>query len=106
VGSELRSPLDDVFAIQTDIAKAIAVQLQGEALTSGESRDWTASDDHLIAYDRYLRAKKARGSTNGPHPGDMREVTRLLDQAVSVRSNILLAYCELARAHALCLPSW
>ena len=33
-------------------------------------------------------------------PGDMREVIRLLDQAVAYDPTFLLAYCELARAHA------
>jgi len=93
-------PLDDVFAIQTDIAKAIAVQLQAKLSPAEKAAIGQPPTTNLIAYDRYLRAKKLGAVQTGRIPGDMREVTRLLDQAVAYDPIFLLAYCELARAHA------
>src|SRR5882724_5087434 len=93
-------PLDDVFAIQTDIAKAIAIQLQAKLSPAEKAAIGQPPTTNLIAYDRYLRAKKLGAVQTGRIPGDMREVTRLLDQAVAYDPIFLLAYCELARAHA------
>src|SRR6266446_8244119 len=51
-------PLDDVFAIQSDIAKAIAGQLQAKLSPAEKSAIEQPPTTNLIAYDRYLRAKK------------------------------------------------
>jgi serine/threonine protein kinase/Tfp pilus assembly protein PilF len=93
-------PLGDVFAIQSDIAKAIASQLKTKLSPVEKSAIEQPPTGNLIAYDRYLRARKV-GATQTSHvPGEMREVTRLLDQAVAYDPTFTLAYCELARAHA------
>jgi serine/threonine protein kinase/tetratricopeptide (TPR) repeat protein len=93
-------PLDDVFAIQTEIAKAIAGQLQAKLSPAEKSAIEQPPTTNLIAYDRYLRAKKIRAVQTARVPADMREETRLLNQAVAYDSTFLLAYCELAQAHA------
>jgi TolB-like protein/tRNA A-37 threonylcarbamoyl transferase component Bud32/Flp pilus assembly protein TadD len=93
-------PLDDVFAIQSDIAKAIAGQLQAKLSPMEKSAIEQPPTKNLIAYDRYLRAKKVRAVQTARVPADMREETRLLDQSVAYDSTFLLAYCELAQAHA------
>jgi TolB-like protein/Flp pilus assembly protein TadD len=93
-------PLDDVFAIQTDIAKAIAVQLKAKLSPAEKTAIEQPPTTNLIAYDRYLRANKLGRVQTGRVPGEAREVTRLLDQAVAYDPTFLLAYCELARAHA------
>jgi serine/threonine protein kinase/tetratricopeptide (TPR) repeat protein len=93
-------PLDDVFAIQSDIAKAIAIQLQAKLSSAEKSEIEQPPTKNLIAYDRYLRARKVRAVQTARVPGDMREETRLLDQAVAYDPTFLLAYCELAQAHA------
>src|SRR5437016_6875384 len=93
-------PLDDVFAIQTEIAKAIAGQLQAKLSPVEKSAIEQPPTTNLIAYDRYLRAKKVRAVQTARVPADMREETRLLNQAVAYDSTFLLAYCELAQAHA------
>jgi len=93
-------PLDDVFAIQTEIAKAIAGQLQAKLSPAEKSAIEQPPTTNLIAYDRYLRAKKVRAVQTARVPADMREETRLLNQAVAYDSTFLLAYCELAQAHA------
>jgi adenylate cyclase len=93
-------PLDDVFAIQADIAKAIAAQLQAKLSPAEKSAIEEPPTTNLVAYSRYLRAKKLWALPTGRVPGDMREITRLLDQAVAYDPTFLFAYCELARAHA------
>ena len=93
-------PLDDVFAIQSDIAKAIAGQLQAKLSPMEKSAIEQPPTKNLIAYDRYLRAKKVRAVQTARVPADMREETRLLDQSVAYDPTFLLAYCELAQAHA------
>ena len=93
-------PLDDVFAIQSEIAKAIASQLQAKLSPAEKAAIGQPPTSNLIAYDRYLRARKLGASQTGRVPGDMREVIRLLDQAVAYDPTFVLAYCDLARAHA------
>ena len=93
-------PLDDVFAIQSDIAKAIARQLQAKLSPAEKAAIEQPPTTNLIAYDRYLRAKKLGAVPTARIPGDMREIIRLLDQAVAYDPTFLLAYCSLAGAHA------
>jgi TolB-like protein/Flp pilus assembly protein TadD len=92
-------PLDDVFAIQSEIAKAIAGQLQAKLSTAEKAAIGQTPTTNLIAYDRYLRARKLGATQTGRVPWEMREVIRLLDQAVAYDPTFMLAYCELARAH-------
>jgi serine/threonine protein kinase/TolB-like protein/Flp pilus assembly protein TadD len=93
-------PLDDVFAIQSEIAKAIAGQLQAKLSPAEKAAIGKPPTTNLIAYDRYLRAKKLGSVPTGRIPGDMHEIIRLLDQAVAYDPTFLLAYCSLAGAHA------
>jgi len=93
-------PLDDVFAIQSDIAKAIAAQLKAKLSPAEKTAIERPPTTNLIAYDRYVRARKlfvlnydARIFEN------VRQSIRLLDQAVAHDPTFLLAYCLLARAH-------
>ena len=93
-------PLDDVFAIQADIAKAIAAQLQAKLSPAEKMAIEKPPTTNLVAYDRYLRAEKLWAVPTTRVPQDMREIIRLRDQAVAYDPTFLLAYCELARANA------
>src|SRR5438128_12424959 len=93
-------PLDDVFVIQSDIAKAIAAQLQAKLSPSQSSAFAAAPTRDAEAYDCYLRAEKLWAQQTTQIPKDIREIVRLLDQAVANDPTFLLAYCELARTHA------
>ena len=55
--SDYDRPLDDVFAIQTDIAKAIATQLQAKLSPKTKSAIEERPTKDLAAYDLYVRAK-------------------------------------------------
>jgi serine/threonine protein kinase/Flp pilus assembly protein TadD len=93
-------PLDDVFAIQSEIAKAIAGQLEAKLSPAEKAAIEQPPTTNLVAYDRYLRAEKLWALPTTRVPQDMHEIIRLLDQAVAYDPTFLLAYCELARANA------
>ena len=94
-------PLDDVFAIQSDIAKAVAEQLQAKLSPAEKAAIEQPPTTNLVAYDRYLRAKKLVAMTtfDARQVEHFRQAIRLLDQAVAHDPTFLLAYCQLARAH-------
>jgi TolB-like protein/class 3 adenylate cyclase len=94
-------PLDDVFAIQTDIAKAIADQLQAKLSPAEKAAIEQAPTQNLLAYDRYLRGKELAGmiTFDARVPEMFRQAIRLFDQAIAHDPNFLLAYCQLARTH-------
>src|SRR5947209_7759924 len=92
-------PLDDVFAIQSDIAKTIADQLEAKLLPAEKSAIEQPPTTDLLAYDRYLRGKKAFAQIMYARGEDLRQAIRLLDQAVAYDPAFYLAYCQLARTH-------
>jgi TolB-like protein/Tfp pilus assembly protein PilF len=94
-------PLDDVFAIQSEIAKAVADQLQAKLSPAEKSAIEQPPTTDLVAYDRYLRGKKLYGQTSfdSRQIEHLREGIRLLDQAVAHDPGFYLAYCQLARTH-------
>jgi serine/threonine-protein kinase len=100
-GERYDRPLDDVFAIQTDIAKAIADHLQAKLSPAEKAAMEQPPTTDLVAYDRYLRAKKLVGRmTFEPTVAEnFREAIRLLEQAIARDPMFLLARCELAQAH-------
>jgi serine/threonine-protein kinase len=94
-------PLDDVFAIQSEIAKAVADQLQAKLSPAEKTAIEQPPTTDLVAYDRYLRGRKSLAQTtfDARMIEHARQAIRLLDQAVAHDPGFYLAYCELARAH-------
>jgi TolB-like protein/Tfp pilus assembly protein PilF len=93
--------LADVFAIQSEIAKAIADQLQARLSPNEKKAIEQPPTTDLAAFDLYSRAKSllvtARFSvTNDP---DLRKAIELLDEAVKRDPSFFDAYCQLAYAH-------
>jgi TolB-like protein len=95
-------PLDDVFAIQSEIAKAIADQLQAKLSPAEQAAIEEPPTSNLVAYDRYLRAKTAFEALtfDARTPENLRQAVRLLEQSVAYDPEFLVAHCLLARAHA------
>ena len=95
--------LADVFAIQSEIAKAIADQLQAKLSPSEKKAIEQPPTSDLAAFDLYSRAKSllltARFSTTGDP--DVRKAIELLDEAVKRDPSFFDAYCQLAYAHEL-----
>ena len=92
-------PLDDVFAIQSDIAKAIATQLQAKLSPKTRSAIEERPTKDLVAYDLYVRAKLL---VMNPLIAGERwlEAAGLLDQAIARDPNFFLAYCLIAETHS------
>jgi TolB-like protein/Tfp pilus assembly protein PilF len=95
-------PLDDVFAIQTDIAKGIADQLQAKLSPTEKAAIEQPPTSNLVAYDRYLRAKRfyEMMTFDARSPETLIQAIRLLEQAVAHDPKFLVAHCLLARSHA------
>src|SRR5713101_6908855 len=94
-------PLDDVFAIQSEIAKAVADQLEAKLAPAEKAAIEQAPTANIVAYDRYLRGKKlvSMATFDTRRIEQTRHAIRLLDQAVAHDPAFLLAYCQIARAH-------
>jgi TolB-like protein/Tfp pilus assembly protein PilF len=93
--------LADVFAIQSEIAKAIADQLQAKLSPNEKKAIEQPPTTDLAAFDLYSRAKSllltaAFSATSDP---DRRKAIELLDEAVKRDPSFFDAYCQLALAH-------
>src|SRR6476469_1530100 len=94
--------LADVFAIQSEIAKAIADQLQARLSPNEKAAIEKRPTNDLVAFDLYTRAKALRLSTfsfNVLANQNLLQAVELLDQAVARDPAFLLAWCELAATH-------
>jgi TolB-like protein/Tfp pilus assembly protein PilF len=96
-------PLDDVFAIQSEVAQAIADQLNAKLSLEEKAAIKQAPTADLVAYDLYVRAEALRAATsfNARLKENLLEATRLLEQAIARDPTFFLAYCRLAEAHDL-----
>ena len=95
--------LADVFAIQSEIAQAIADQLNAKLSPEEKAAIKQPPTADLVAYDLYVRAEAFRAATsfNARLKENLLEATRLLDQVIARDPNFFLAYCRLAEAHDL-----
>ena len=93
--------LQDVFAIQSEIAEAIARQLRARLSPVEKAAIDARPTADLEAYDLYLQAKELVDGYQ--ETNDWREsllkAVRLLDAATARDGNFALAYCVAARAH-------
>jgi TolB-like protein len=92
--------LADVFAIQSEIAQAIATQLQAK-LSPTEKAAIQRSTRDVEAFDLYLRAKElVNGFHDTPNWKEtLLRAVRFLDEAVSRDPDFALAYCWMTTAH-------
>src|SRR5205823_528412 len=93
--------LADIFAIQSEIAKAIAEQLRAKLSPNEKKAIEQPPTTDLAAFDLYSRAKSLLlttgfSATNEP---DLRKAIELLDEAVKRDPSFFDAYCQLAWAH-------
>src|SRR5437762_7626430 len=91
-------PVDDVFAIQSEIAKAIADQLQAKLSPKEKSAIEQPPTTDITAFNLYSHAKNlfltAFAGTNGR--ADLLQAADLLKQAVARDPLFFQAYCHLA----------
>jgi TolB-like protein/class 3 adenylate cyclase len=95
--------LADVFAIQSEIAKAIADQLQARLSPTEKAAIEERPTKDLAAHDLYVRAKvlNLSSSFNARRRENLLEAVGLLDQAVARDPDFFLAYCLLSNTHCL-----
>jgi TolB-like protein/predicted Ser/Thr protein kinase/Tfp pilus assembly protein PilF len=95
--------LNDVFAIETDMAQSVANRLKAKvsAREKAAMEEWPTKD--LVAYDHYVEAAssidKAAFEPYGEQRRDYLRAVELLNQATARDPDFLLAYCRLAEAH-------
>jgi TolB-like protein/Tfp pilus assembly protein PilF len=93
--------LADVFAIQSEIAKAIADQLQAKLSPNEKKAIEQPPTTDLAAFDLYSRAKSLvlTATFSATSEPDLRKAIELLDEAVKRDPSFFDAYCQLAYAH-------
>jgi serine/threonine protein kinase/tetratricopeptide (TPR) repeat protein len=93
--------LADVFAIQSEIAKAIADQLQAKLSPNEKNAIERPPTSDISAFDLYTRAKNILLVSGGGNltKAEIQHVVALLNQAVAHDPSFLDAYCQLALAH-------
>ncbi|MFL6516428.1 MAG: FlgO family outer membrane protein [Chthoniobacterales bacterium] len=93
--------LADVFAIQSEIAKSIADQLQATLSPKEKAAINTAPTKDVAAFELYLRAQALFADTADQlHAKEnFPKIERLLNDAVARDANFLTAWCLLGRAH-------
>src|SRR6266513_329764 len=95
-------PLDNVFTIQSDIAHAIAVQLQAKLSPKEKAAIGERPTSDLAAYDLYLKSKELRYNARfnpARREKALFQAVQLLEQAVARDPTFLLAHCQLASAN-------
>jgi len=91
--------LADVFAIQSEIAKAIADQLQAKLSPTEKKAIEQPPTTDLAAFDLYSRAKSLLLTASFSVTPNRRKAIELLDEAVKRDPSFFDAYCQLAGAH-------
>ena len=92
--------LNDVFAIEAEVAQSIAKRLKTRVSARERAAILERPTKDLVAYDFYVRAmpiiEQADSSTN---PKEIFQAVDLLNQAIARDPDFLLADCGLAKAH-------
>jgi TolB-like protein/Tfp pilus assembly protein PilF len=92
--------LADVFAIQSEIAKAIAEQLQAKLSPREENAIERPPTGDVTAFDLYTRAKNLLLiGLSSTMKANLLQAADLLNQAVAHDPSFFRAYCQLAYAH-------
>jgi TolB-like protein len=94
--------LEDIFALQSEIAQTIAAQLKATLSTGEKAEIWKQPTQDLQAYDLYLRARAALRGEGGIIPYQNWNVAvDLLNRAIARDPKFTLAYCLLNQAYVL-----
>jgi TolB-like protein/class 3 adenylate cyclase len=92
--------LDDVFAIQSEIAKAVAEQLQAKLSPAEKNAIKQPATSDLIAFDQYSRAKTLILTTSlNASDKNLLQAIELLNGAVARDPSFHAAFCQLVDAH-------
>src|SRR5256886_3361735 len=99
--------LNDLLAVQSEIAQQVAQRLDAKLSASEKASVEEQPTKDLVAYEFYVRAisliynvQVPEGPVNDPAKS-LSEAVDLLNKAVARDPNFFLAYCQLAFAHDL-----
>jgi serine/threonine protein kinase/Tfp pilus assembly protein PilF len=90
--------LNDLFAIQSEIAQKVAAQLHVKITPAEKHAIQRKPTGDLVAFDLYSRANDILSGKNS-RPQDFAQAVDLLNRAVARDPSFLEAYCQLAFAH-------
>src|SRR4051812_26840146 len=94
--------LNDLFAVQAEIAQEVAQHLHVRMSASEQASVEETPTQDLVAYDLYVRAVSMIYNAQVPFAeANLPEAADLLNTAVARDPNFFLAYCQLAFAHDL-----
>jgi len=94
--------LEDIFALQSELAQTIAGQLKATLSTGEKAEIWRQPTQDLQAYDLYLRARAAWRGEGGVMPRENWKVAvDLLNRAIARDPKFTLAYCLLNEVYVL-----
>jgi len=93
--------LNEVFAIEIEVAQSIANQLRARVSTREQTAMQERPTEDLVAYDLYTRGKNLVLTASGRSTGrtDLLLAVDQLNQAVAHDPSFIQAYCQLASAH-------
>ncbi len=107
--------LNDLFAVQAEIAQKVAQRLHAKLSATEKASIEERPTEDLIAYDFYARAVSmiynvqvpSESTADTPLNADktLSEAVDLLNKAVARDPNFFLAYCQLAFAHDMVYDS-
>ncbi len=94
--------LEDIFALQSELAQTIAAQLKATLSTGEKAELWRQPTQDLQAYDLYLRARAAFRGEGGPMTRENWDAAvSLLKRAITRDPKFTLAYCLLNEVYVL-----
>src|SRR5437773_2711328 len=92
--------LNDVFAVQSELARKVAQRLRAKISSAEELAVEQPPTTDFIAFDLYNRARNLLAlRLSSGLKANLLQATELLNQAVARDSSFLQAYCQLAYAH-------
>ncbi len=89
--------LDDVFAIQDEIAESVATSLRGSVLSGPEKRSLLRPQTGAEAYEYYLRGRQHLPRMTQP---DLERSGEMFERAIELDADYSPAYAGLAAVHA------
>src|SRR5258707_1475752 len=102
--------LNDIFAIQSEVAQTIAGKVSAALSPEEKQRIEQKPTENTEAYDMYLKAKEkivhAQIIATGDPENPKREALSLLQQAVEEDANFPKAYCLMAFIHDALYLEW
>jgi len=95
--------LEDIFALQSELAQTIAAQLKATLSTGEKAEIWRQPTQDLQAYDSYLRARAVLHGEGVPTvPGGSWNIAlTYLNSAIARDPKFTLAYCLLNEVYVL-----